>query len=746
MRYKRFVAFLIILATVVISPQKYYAAYFYDIAGHYAETAITSLASQGVITGRGNGYFAPGDLVTRAELVTMINRAYGFSKSANVYFSDVPANAWFHQQISYGVGAGFISGYEDNTIRPNNFVTRQEAAMMLANVTGRRYGSGEANYFYDASSISSYAKPAVDALYAAGIIGDDDGSRYFKPTVNITRADAAVWIFRVRGSNVGYIPPVTNYPSYEPYPTYYPSYSPYPTYYPYPTYRPNGTNVEVTSRTYGNRSGTTSVVTGNLTVVNKSTTVYNTRVYGDLIIDKNVGSGDVTLENVTIDGVAYIYGGGTDSIEFKDCDIKSMEVYRSNGIVRVIASNKTNIGSVDVRSSAVLEEDGLSRGGDGFTDVILLSSSKTIELEGSFNTVTLDANSSYLELNDGSIKRLNVDGKDSEVFLNNDTRVTNAYIKAACILTGRGKITKADITSNSVEAVSGIIESYASGSKRPSDYADDYEINDVVISNTKPSVGSNLTTTVKPSYAQAYVDYQWQRKYPTSSNWINISGETKSSYNVTSQDEGYSIRVIGYGRGNYSSSTVYSSATDVVTAAQSNTIDSVTIEGTPKVGNKLTAKVTPTTATVSYLWESGTTATNMTTIAGKTGSELDITESLNLAGKIIRVTVTGTGNYSGSKSAVTSAVAVADLQVSITYTGTSITKDTLLTATTTPANSASAFTWKVGNETPVTGNTYTVKAEDAGKSITVTATGSGIYLGQNPTSSAVTVQAAPATP
>ncbi len=832
MKSKRFVALLIILASVVIAPQQYYgAAYFYDIAGHYAETAITSLASQGVITGRGNGYFAPGDLVTRAELVTMINRAYGFSKSANVYFSDVPANAWYHQQISYGVGAGFISGYEDNTIRPNNYVTRQEAAVMLGNVTGRRYGNGEANYFYDASSIASYAKPAVDALYAAGIIGDDDGSRYFKPAVNITRADAAVWIFRVRGSNVGYIPPVSGNPSYQPYPTYYPSYTPYPTYYPYPTYRPNGgTNVEVTSRTFGTRNGATQTVTGNLVILNKSTSVYNTRVYGDLIIDRNVGSGEVTLENVTVDGVAYINGGGTDSIEFKNCDIKSMEIYKSSGEVRVVATDKTSIGTVEVRSSAILEEDGLSRGGDGFTDVTLVSSSKTIELIGTFNTVTLDANSSYLEFNEGTIKRLNVDGKDSEVFLDTDTRITNAYIKAACIIYGRGKITKADISSNNVEAVPGIIESYASGSKRPSDYTDEYDTLLVLPNTLSPSVGTRLTTTIVPSKAQDYVDYQWQIKYPTSSYWSNIPGENSSSYLVSSSDVNCKLRVLVYGRGNYYNSTIYSFETNPVTATQSYVIDSVSLSGTPKVGNKLTATVTPAAATVTYTWEAGTSTTNMTTITGKTGSELPITDDLigkiirvkatgtgnysgstktsdatsavtaaqsyvidsvslsgtpkvgdkltatvspaaatvsytweagtsttnmttitgktgselpitdDLIGKIIRVKVTGTGNYSGStKESTATAAVTADLQVTITYPGSLVTGGTLLTATLTPSTATATFEWKEGTNILDTGQTYTVKAEDSGKSITVTATGTGYYTGSNPTSPAVTV-------
>ena len=110
-------------------------------------------------------------------------------------------------------------------------------------------------------------------------------------------------------------------------------------------------------------------------------------------------------------------------------------------------------------------------------------------------------------------------------------------------------------------------------------------------------------------------------------------------------------------------------------------VTGVSITGTAKVGETLTANVTPADATVTYQWKAGGTD-----IAGATGKTYKLTE--NEVGKTITVTVTGTGSYKGTAiSAATSAVAAADTPVEKTYAiSTNITGQG--TVTTNPADKA----------------------------------------------------------
>ena len=106
---------------------------------------------------------------------------------------------------------GFINGYGDATFRPQNSITRQEAAAILARTANLKleddYDKVDtqlAKLFTDYDSISSWARPAVLAAAKAKlIIGEKDvsdtkGKSYkFNPNGNTTRAEAATLIYRL---------------------------------------------------------------------------------------------------------------------------------------------------------------------------------------------------------------------------------------------------------------------------------------------------------------------------------------------------------------------------------------------------------------------------------------------------------------------------------------------------------------------------------------------------------------------
>ena len=93
---------------------------------------------------------------------------------------------WYYDDILIAKKAGYIDGYDDNTFRPDNLITREEASKIIATVKGYK-GDGILD-FDDTSQISNWAKSYVDALCDNNIInGYDDNT--FKPKNRITRAE-----------------------------------------------------------------------------------------------------------------------------------------------------------------------------------------------------------------------------------------------------------------------------------------------------------------------------------------------------------------------------------------------------------------------------------------------------------------------------------------------------------------------------------------------------------------------------
>lgn len=157
-----------------------------DIKGHWAEGFINDFVSKGYIGGYDDNTFRPNNSITRAEFVKIVNRTFGFTEKATEGFKDVASNKWYYDDILIAKKAGYIDGYDDNTFRPDNLITREEASKIIATVKGYK-GDGILD-FDDTSQISNWAKSYVDALCDNNIInGYDDNT--FKPKNRITRAE-----------------------------------------------------------------------------------------------------------------------------------------------------------------------------------------------------------------------------------------------------------------------------------------------------------------------------------------------------------------------------------------------------------------------------------------------------------------------------------------------------------------------------------------------------------------------------
>ncbi len=113
-----------------------YGESFFDVdEGRWYANYIAYAKEVGVVKGDTEGTFRPEDPITRAETARLLAAAIGLKNGPVAVFRDVPAGAWYEQSVGALYRAGVISGYEDGTFRPNQYIVRCEAAKMLIMIT-----------------------------------------------------------------------------------------------------------------------------------------------------------------------------------------------------------------------------------------------------------------------------------------------------------------------------------------------------------------------------------------------------------------------------------------------------------------------------------------------------------------------------------------------------------------------------------------------------------------------------------
>lgn len=102
--------------------------WFYDEVAYLQKLGVLS---------RYQEVFLPLQNITRAEFVEMVYLAGGFhEKLTDVFFDDVPESHSFYDAVAASAGAGIVNGYEDGTFRPDNTITRAEVVTIVNRVLG----------------------------------------------------------------------------------------------------------------------------------------------------------------------------------------------------------------------------------------------------------------------------------------------------------------------------------------------------------------------------------------------------------------------------------------------------------------------------------------------------------------------------------------------------------------------------------------------------------------------------------
>ncbi len=173
----------------------------------WAADAVQYLTKNGIVSGYEDNSFRPNAPITRAEFTKIVVKAF-FGDTANAaenVFGDVAAGDWFAEVVATAHKEGIISGDGSGSFRPNDLISRQDMAIIIYNAA-RKFNlidAEEANAeFTDSADISDYAKAAVFKLKSKGIISGMEDGS-FKPLENADRAAAAQMIYSLIIKNNG---------------------------------------------------------------------------------------------------------------------------------------------------------------------------------------------------------------------------------------------------------------------------------------------------------------------------------------------------------------------------------------------------------------------------------------------------------------------------------------------------------------------------------------------------------------
>lgn len=158
------------------------------------------------IFGYDDGTFRPENDMTRAEAAAIFARLVSDKKdekiSGNASFKDVSGQDWFAKEVGYLEKYNIIKGYEDNTFRPNDAVTRAEFVTMAVRYYSLFNEVKKTGYTVNYTDLNSSYWAYGDIAYAKNIgwlNGYADGT--FKGDNNITRAEVVTVVNRTTGRN-----------------------------------------------------------------------------------------------------------------------------------------------------------------------------------------------------------------------------------------------------------------------------------------------------------------------------------------------------------------------------------------------------------------------------------------------------------------------------------------------------------------------------------------------------------------
>ena len=174
---------------------------FLDVnEGDWFYDAVAYANENGLMDGVGGNRFAPNSATTRAQLVTILYRLEGQpAVSGDLPFTDVEAGTWYTNAVVWAAQNGIVNGVGDDTFAPGNDLTREQLVTILYRYAEAKgydvSASADLAGYPDGEEIQAYAREAMAWAVAENIIqGMEDDT--LKPAGNASRAQIATILMR----------------------------------------------------------------------------------------------------------------------------------------------------------------------------------------------------------------------------------------------------------------------------------------------------------------------------------------------------------------------------------------------------------------------------------------------------------------------------------------------------------------------------------------------------------------------
>ncbi|MDO4280387.1 MAG: DUF1533 domain-containing protein [Peptococcaceae bacterium] len=326
----------VVLTAALLAPTSAFAASpsdFSDFPSDWSAQALSNAVDNGLLGGYDGKINAKGKL-TRAQMATIINRAFGSTAKASLNgYTDVSSNSWYADDMAKALQMGTFVGVGDGKLNPDANITRQEALAVLARAFAIEDVDASAlDKFSDGDDVANWAKKTVAAMVQAGYInGYEDGT--LNPKGTITRAEFAAIMDNM-------------------------------------------------VKTYVNNAKEKSTTAEGNVLVRAGADLSGMTIKGDLILADGVGTDDVNLDGVTVEGRILIRGGDSDSIKLTNVKAKSVVVNNPNRAAGIVVKD-SDLGTVTVNTDAVI---------NGDVDNVVIAKTADVEVKGgTVKTVTVNA-------------------------------------------------------------------------------------------------------------------------------------------------------------------------------------------------------------------------------------------------------------------------------------------------------------------------------------------------------------------
>lgn len=171
--------------------------------------AVSIVLDKGIVSGTSDTTFEPDATLTRAMLATMLYR-YAGEPTVNyaMNYTDTE-DGWYTEAVRWASSIGVVKGFDDNTFRPDEPITREQAVAMLqryaefAKESNSLWNETNILSYEDFDSISDWAIPSLQWAVGAGVMkGRTDST--INPIENITRAEIAQMLVNYMGAVENY--------------------------------------------------------------------------------------------------------------------------------------------------------------------------------------------------------------------------------------------------------------------------------------------------------------------------------------------------------------------------------------------------------------------------------------------------------------------------------------------------------------------------------------------------------------